>query len=444
MSDSRSFIEPFKARFMEVFSASSSGDDPYRQPYYGDQPERKRKQARREDWEQESLNLFEDFLSLDEEKITHGLAKAKVRKALDKKYRKSQRSEQLEHETLALEDLLDATEISGDITAYKLGRVQDFLDDIERLLRTRYPSLTGWVNLLSRPAWVHLAEQGLQSRFLLNLMIIAYYYHQQQEAIDNPEALLYLQLHVQFLKLGLKAEEIEQHLEKFTIDADSFDSLINQTLHALERQAELLSSFEPHLQARCKQVQHYALHRLGLPHLDPEQRLARYHLLQRHRRLKEQVLITQGKLSAKQHIASEQLVHLTRQWHGQPLYLALLSILHHCVEEGLPMNREHLSSLLHDLPLTPEQQERLLQALELGQLEAWLQQLSHSSLPPPNPGFVSDAVLDQPILDAIAESDWNILEKWALCKAYYVDLFRRQGGQELSRQVSRFLPATLA
>ncbi|MBF2054466.1 MAG: hypothetical protein IGS03_13530 [Candidatus Sericytochromatia bacterium] len=442
-SDSRSFIEPFKARFLEVFNASSSGEDPYRQPYYGEQPMRKRRQARQADWEQESLNLFEDFLSLDEEKITHGLAKAKVRKALDKKYRKSRRADQLNQETEALEDLLEVDEIPVEITAAKLARIETFCEDLERLLRTRHPQLLGWVDLLSRPAWKQLVKSGLQPRFVLNLMLIAYYRQYQQEAFENPEARLFLQLHIQDLGLGLKAEEIELHIEKFTIDLDSFDSLVNQTLHALEREPEMLNAFVPHVQARCAAAQRYALYRLGLPHLDPERRLARFHLLQRYRRVRDRVLAARERLQARQQVAAAELKDLSRLWHGQPLYLALLAVLHHCVQEGLPRSREQLEALLAEHPLNSEQQERLLQALELGHLEAWLEQLQHESLPPPNPGFVSDAVLDQAIFEAIEQSDWNIAEKWALCKAYYVDIFRRQGGQALSQQVARFLPASL-
>jgi hypothetical protein len=198
------------------------------------------------------------------------------------------------------------------------------------------------------------------------------------------------------------------------------------------------------VQARCEAAQRYALYHLGLPHLDPARRLARFHLLQRYRRVRERVLAARERLQAHQQVPVADLKELSRLWHGQPLYLALLAVLHHCVQEGIPRSREQLAALLAEHPLNPEQQERLLQALALERLETWLEQLQHESLPPPNPGFVSDAVLDQPIEAAIAQSDWNTAEKWALCKAYYVDLFRRQGGQALNQQVARFLPASLA
>jgi hypothetical protein len=144
-------------------------------------------------------------LSLDEEKITNGLAKAKVRKALDKKYAQSSRSEQLDQETRALEDLLESGEISPEITQRKLALLEQWIQDLNQLLKRRYPAIAGWVDLLSRPAWVHLAQQGMPPRFLLNLMILAWYRQRASEPSQNPAASLYLQIHLQYLNLGLKA-----------------------------------------------------------------------------------------------------------------------------------------------------------------------------------------------------------------------------------------------
>lgn len=441
-------MEPFKSRLMEVFNASSSGDDPYRQPFYG-REERKRKKKPSPDggWEKESEHLFEDFLSLDEERITHGLAKAQVRKALDRKYRKSRRSEQLEEETLALENTLEYSEIPPELTERKLELVASWCEDLERLLISRHRQLAEWLDLLSRPAWNHLAQQGMQPRFLLNLMIIAFYHQQQQEMLDNPEALLYLQLHVQWLNLGFKAEEIHSHLEKFTLDLQSFESLLNQTLHALERSSEFLESFVNLLQVRCAQARPYALKKLDQPYLDPDRRLARFHLQQRYLRLQEQLGAQEARLQARQAVPPEQMAQLVQKWHGQSLYLSLLTLLNSCSSGGLPGEREGwleqelLPTLLQNLSETGRQE--LLANLNLTHLEQWWQSAQEDPKQELELGFVSDAVLDQDMLAAMANQDLNLLEKWALCKAYYLSLFRRQGLIELERELQVFLPVSL-
>lgn len=443
MSDSKSFIEPFKSRLMEVFNASSSGDEPNRQAYYAREEPKSPKKKETEGWEKESEHLFEDFLSLDEERITHGLAKAQVRKAMDRKYRKSQRSDQLEQETRAIEDTLEYSEIPQEITEQKLALVSDWRADLERLIASRHHLLVGWLDLLSRPAWNHLAQQGMPPRFLLNLMIIAYYSEQAKEMLDNPEALLYLQLHVQWLNLGLKADDILTHIEKFTIDLHSFESMLNQSLHALERSAEFLDSFATLVQVRCSQARPYVLQKLEQPYLDPDRRLARYHLEQRYVRLYAKIQGLQERLSAHQALPSEEMAHSVQKWHGQALYLGLLNLLNLCSSEGLPNDRE--GWLAQHLPQGLSQQEHQLfsQIMDLQHLEQWWQKTQTDRTPEPAPGFISDAVLEQDILNAIEDQDLNLLEKWALCKAYYLSLFRRQGLAELKHEIEVFLPLTL-
>lgn len=439
MNDSRSFIEPFKNRLFEVFNASGQGEDPYRHSFYEQGKGKKPKQD--EVWEEESQNLFEDFLSLDEEKITQGMAKSRVKKAMDRKYRKSRRSEQLEEETRALEDSLDARDIAPEITAEKLAHAKDFASDVKRLIRTRHPALEGWLDLLSFSAWKHLSEQGFPPKLLLNLCILAYYVKTRREVSANPEALLYLQLHTQALNLQLRSGEVDEHVEKYTIDLDGFDSMVSQTLHALERHREMLDSFVELLQARCGEARVYALKRLGQPYLDPDRKLARFHLQQRQERLKDQVTQLQNRLQAQQRVDPEQMISLLPHWQGNSLYLGLLEVLQRCAQDGLPGSRERLAALLENQSLNWVEVERLLDHLELSQLENWLRPaLSAEQI---EAGFISDAVLEQNIADAIHNSDWTILDKWALCKAHYVDLFERQVVQELTAQLLQFLPPSL-
>jgi len=443
MTDSKSFIEPFKSRFMEVFNASSSGDDPQRQAYYGREERKKRPKKEPDGWEKESENLFEDFLSLDEERITNGLAKAKVRKALDRKYRKSQRSEQLEEETRAIEDTLEYSEIPREVTEKKCVLVAEWKEDIERLIASRHRLLNGWVDLLSRPAWHHLTQQGMPPKFLLNLMIIAYYSQHKEEMLDSPKALLYLQLHVQWLNLGIKAEAILSHIEKFTIDLHSFESLLNQTLHALERSTEFLESFTTLLQVRCTQARSFALDKLKQNYLDPDQRLARYHLQQRYLRLYTRIQKLQERLSDQQNTSPEEMSTSIQAWHGQALSLGLLNLLNTCSSKGLPISRE--SWMTEHLPQGLSEQELLLlsESMDLLHLEKWWQQEELDKPSDLEPGFVSDAVLEQDILNAIDEQELNVLDKWALCKAYYLNLFQRQGLAELKRELEVFLPPSL-
>lgn len=442
MTDPKSFIEPFKSRLMEVFNASSSGDSNYRYPYQGDGQKRKRRPAAAGDMESESRHLFEDFLSLDEEKITHGLAKAKIRKAMDRKYRRSSQSEQLEQETRALEDVLDASEIDPEITRQKLVAIQHFQGELAELLQNRHPAIWGWVDLLSREAWLHLAQQGLPPRFLLNLMIISHYQRSGQEAYDNPQALLFLQLHVQYLNLGLSHQEILQQIEKYTLDLDDFQSLLNQTLHAIERNGEMINSLETLVQARCQQAQRYFLQKLKQPWLEPDHRLARYHIVARYRRLKQKLQEQAERVQAQQQVDAARLGGLLKDWHGQQSALLFLVLLRQAIK-GLPLSEHELYQELQaeDLPeLSPDMQN----ALNLRQLEAWIRQQQMPSANPLDPGFVPDSVLQQDLAQMMASHDWASLEKWALLKAYYGHLFQTQAIDQLGQQAEVFLPADFA
>lgn len=439
MNDSRSFIEPFKSRLLEVFNASSSGDNPYRNPPPPPPGKRAKKHEPAEaGWDHESQHLFEDFLSLDEEKITNGLAKAKVHKALDRKYRRSSRSEQLEEETRALEDVLDADQIAPEITLQKRDLIAVFLADVQDLISSRYPGLSQRADLLSRPVWLHLSQQGLHPRFLLNLFIIAHYYHTGQEAYDNLQARLYLQMHVQHLNLGLRAEEIAQHLEKHTLDLDRFSSMLDQTLHALERQSELLGSLENLLQVKCEQAQSYFLQRLQQPYLDVNSRLARFYLMQKYQGLRTAVYQLAERLQAQQKVEPEQVVHLMHQWLGQEQNLVSLFVLQAAKTE-LPLIPAEIETQLAAIELDPALFATVDAQLNLEQLEKWTQSLvpgaTESAL-----GFVSDQVLEQDWNTAVVEEDWSVLEKWALLKAYYGLLFRQTSILPLGRSAEAFLP----
>ena len=448
MTDGKSFIEPFKARLLEVFNSSSSGDNPYGNNPYLAREERKRKKeapSKESSWEEESRNLFEDFLSLDEEKITHGLAKAKVRKAMDKKYAQSIRHDQLDQETRALEDTLESTAIAPEITARKLELLDHWHADLSRLLRTRYPALVGWVDLLSRPAWVHLAQQGMQPRFLLNLMILTWYSRNRREAHDDPEALLFLQLHIQYLNLGFKAEDIHQQLEKYTLELDGFESLLSQTLHALERNGELLESFETLLKVRCSQARRYFLRLLAQPWLDPDKRLARFHLNQRYQRLRIQLRELKDRLQSQRAVSRDEMAWLQSHWRGHTLCLAALHILN-LAQQSLPLAPQQITEALRPMGLSADTPEirSLLEKISLENLERWIRLSQQEAVPEPDPGFVSDAVLEQDLLTATESEDWTALEKWALLKAWYASSFRQQSIEPLASQLEAFLPLELA
>jgi len=438
MNDSRSFIEPFKSRFLEVFNASSSGDNPYRNPPPPPGKRPKKQESTEPGWDHESQHLFEDFLSLDEERITNGLAKAKVRKALDRKYRRSSRSEQLEEETRALEDVLDADQIAPEITQQKLVLITQFLDDVNKLIGSRYPGLIDRVDLLSRPVWLHLSQQGLHPRFLLNLFIMAHYYQTGQEVYDNLQARLYLQMHVQHLNLGLRAEEIVQHLEKHTLDLERFSSMLDQTLHALERQSELLGSLENLLQIKCQQAQAYFLQQLQQPYLDANSRLASFYLLQKHQTLRTAVHQLAERLAAQQKVEPEQASELMGQWLGREQALVSLFVLQAAKTE-LPLISEEIETQLEALELAPSLFAKIDPQLNLEQLEIWSQNAIRPAQEP-GLGFVSDQVLDQDWNTAVAEEDWSVLEKWALLKAYYGLVFRQSSILPLGRSAEAFLP----
>ncbi|MBT9547305.1 MAG: hypothetical protein IV090_18070 [Candidatus Sericytochromatia bacterium] len=433
MSDRDSFIQPFKNRLFEIFNASSSGQDPYRQSTYQRQQRRKKgsKPEDGEDWEQESQLFFDDFISLDEEKITHGLNRAQVRKAFDRKFRTSTRSDELAREMEIIEDTFGTQGISPETTAAKLEKLAGFLADFEQLIRSRAPSVASRFQLFSLPTLRRLKEWGMQAKMLQNLVWLRIIHRMQQEVLDNPEAFLHVQLCLQALDLPMRHMELQRFIERHLIDQSSFEALLHQTYHYLEQNARIFEAMENEMRLLSMQVQPWFLHLIGRPYLNLEKRLGKRHLENRYLRLKNQLLEVQRQIkhleksqSTLSHFLGEK-ADLLQAWQGLEGHLSSLLQLHEFGKSKPEVLGDEKAEILLRLGIsdsTPNSEEGLFQLEYLVQLLAQLQNRDFFDSPERPDVYVAPLTLRQ--LQSIKSQDLAALEKWAIFKVQQVLLLQ--------------------
>lgn len=415
MNNSR--FEPLKSRLREVFNASSSGDNPYgNPPPLPAAPKRSKAVKEKPDWEQESEHLFEDFLSLDEEKITQGLAKARVRKAMEKKYGQARLSE----ENAAMEDTLQVEGVDAEKTCQKLVMARRFLEELRLFLHSRYPHLSHWLNPLDVQLWKHLALEGLAPKFLLNLMIIAYYLQTELELWQQDRATMYLHLHVQLLRLNFTTEQIFQHVEKWTLDVNDFQSLLQQTYHALERDHAFFVSFPVPAQAEAAQA-HTLTELSGVP-FNIETSLGQYALARNYARQQIQARNNVRRFHDHQQVAVSDLHDWVKYVQPQRRLFLRLFALRALAASVLPLDTEAIQQF-DPIFQMPSLYGETLQELTPARLREWG---APKNPVDPLPEYVSDTVLKQDILAAMEENQLSTLEKWVQFKTYQAHLFRRQ------------------
>ena len=414
MGNSR--FEPLKSRLREVFNASSSGDNPYGNPPPMPAAPRRKKVQEKSGWEQESEHLFEDFLSLDEEKITQGLAKARVRKAMEKKYGQARLSE----ENAAMEDTLQVEGVDAEKTSQKLVMASRFLEELRLFLHDRYPHLAHWLNPLDVQLWKHLLSEGLGHKFLLNLVIVAYYLQTELELWQQDRATMYLHLHVQLLKLNFTSDQIFQYVEKWTLDVNDFQSLLQQTYHALERDHAFFASFPVSAQAQTAQA-HALVELSGVP-FNIETRLGQYALARNYARQQIRARNDVLRFRNHQHVDVSDLHDWVKQIQPQRRLFLRLFALRALSVSVLPLDADAIQQF-DPIFQMPSLYGETLQELTPSRLREW----GCPAKPlDPLPEYVSDAVLKQDILAAMEENQLSTLEKWVQFKTYQAHLFRRQ------------------
>lgn len=433
MSERDSFIQPFKNRLFEIFNASS-GQDPYRHALYQRQQRRKKqeKRERTENWDEESQLFFDDFISLDEQKITHGLSQAEAKKAFDRKFRTSNHSENLAREMQSLQDTFGTEGIAPEITQRKLELVQEFVADFQHLIQTRLPALSGRFDLFSLPVLHRLKQWGFQGRMLQHLVWLRCLYRLNQEVLDNPEALLHVEICLLALEQPLRHSELLRFIERHLIDLESCQALIHQTWHYLEQNFRLFEALENELRLLSLQVQPWYLQALGRPYLNLNKRLGRRHLENRYLRLKQQLQEVQRQI---RHLDKSQqsLAHflgekasLLHSWEGMESTLTTLLALNASAQQSSEPAGESLEHILNRLGLFRENQTaRQLQTLE--ELVKILEQMESQRLQ----ALVAEtdryvAPLTQRQLKAVSTGDLATLEKWSLYKAQQVSHFQKQ------------------
>jgi len=436
LSERDSFIQPFKNRLFEIFNASSSGQDPYRQSMYQRQQRRKKgaKPEEGEEWDHESQLFFDDFISLDEEKITHGLNRAQVRKAFDRKFRTSSRSEELAREMEIIEDTFGTQGIAPETTLAKFEKLAAFMADFEQLIRSRSPSVAGRFQLFSLPTLLRLKAWGMQAKTLQNLVWLRVLHHQQQEVLDNSEAFLHVQLCLQALDLPMRHMEMQRYIERHLIDLPSFDALLHQTYHYLEQNARIFEALENEIRLLSMQVQPWFLHQIGRPYLNLEKRLGKRHLENRYLRLKSQLLEVQRQIkhleknhSSVAHFLGEK-ADLLQAWQGLEGHLSSLLELLDLSRQGEQTTlEEQKSETLLRLGIfspQPSPDDGLFQLEYLVQLLAQLQNQHFFESPNTPDVYIAPLTLRQ--LQSIKAQDLAALEKWAIFKVHQVLLLQTE------------------
>jgi hypothetical protein len=419
---SDSFISPLKHRFAQIFNTSSSGDNPQRNPY-SRTPKNETQDSESGNWERESQNFFDDFISLDEEKITRGLSQAEARRAFDKKFRQSRSSEQLAEETEALLDAFKTSTIDPAITREKLLRVATFLQEVARLFQTRYATLHGHFELFSLPTLELLKAAGFQDKYLKFLIYIGYYHHERQEFLNNPAAHAHTQLTLHLLGVPVPLYQLEGDTEKYLIDLASFQSLLDQTLHYIELNLPLFEGVEVAIRERSLAAQPYFLKRLQREGLNLHKRLARKHLDNRYRRVRSNLQLVAKQLahldqqqSPVAHLLGEK-APLIQAWQSMESDLASTLALHEMARGGFPIPASYLADHLIYVGVDPQQPalQKVLRGFSLEQLTAW-----QKPVIPAEPWPRVFPVLTQAtpeLQQAVQANDLAAQDKWSLLKA---------------------------
>lgn len=414
MNNSR--FEPLKSRLREVFNASSSGDNPYGNPPPVPAAQKRKPSTEASGWEQESEHLFEDFLSLDEERITQGLAKARVRKAMEKKYGQARLSE----ENAAMEDTLQVEGVDAEKTRQKILMAGRFVEELRAFLHSRYPHLAHWLNPLDVQLWKHLSAEGLAPKFLLNLMIVAYYVQTELELWQQDRATMYLHLHIQLLGLNFTPDQIFQQVEKWTLDVEDFQSLLQQTYHALERDHAYFASFPIQIQATAAQAP--VLEALSSVPFNLDTRLGQYALARNYARQQAQARDYVRRFQGHQQVEVSQLLDWVRRVQPQRRQFLRLFALRALSASVLPLDSEAIQQF-DPIFQMPALYHETLQELTPSRLREWGRSIISID---PAPEYVSDEVLKQDILTAMEENQLSTLEKWVQFKTYQAHLFRSQ------------------
>jgi hypothetical protein len=417
MNERDSFIQPFRNRLLGIFNSSSSGQDPYRQPAYT-RPPRRRKTDRRADgnnWELESQNFFDDFISLDEEKITHGLSQARARQAFDRKFRASSHSEHLAREMEILQDTLATEGVAPEITAQKLVLLDQFRQDFEHLIKSRLPLLNQRFELFSLPILKRLKSWGFQPRMLQNLVWLRCFSICRAEMLDNSEALMMAQLSLSYLEQPARYSDMQRFIERHLIDLDSFESLIRQTLHALEQNFRLFEVLAQELELLSLQAQPWYLKQTGRPYLDLNKRLARRHLINRYQNL-------YNRLSTKTSPGKNDLQLLAEKSSLIPDWKAFNAAL-----EALISLTQHPEVPAHERLSELPGLSRHETTFSLEQLEHIQTQIQQQALHPLTENLqVYVSPLTERQLQSVCEHDLAIQEKWSVFKAQQIHLFQEQ------------------
>lgn len=430
MNERDSLIRPLKNRLFEIFNTSSLGQNPYRHTLY-QRAKKQPKKADSESWDEESQLFFNDFISLDEEKITHGLSQAEAKKAFDRKFRTSHHSEHLAREMQNLENTLGTEGVAPEITQRKLELVHEFVADFQRLVHTRIPSIAGRFDLFSLPVLHRLKQWGCQARMLQHLVWLRCLYRLNQEVLDNPEALLHVQICLLALEQPLKHAELLRFIERHLIELESCQALIHQTWHYLEQNFRLFEALENEIRLLSLQVQPWYLRKLQRPYLNLDKRLGRRHLENRYLRLKQQLQEVQRQI---RHLDKSQqsLAHflgekapLIHHWEGIESTLMTLLALHTSTRQGSEAQQESLEQTFIRLGL-PSDQSTAIRLHSLEELVQCLEQPKNQALEDTEEGALYIAPLTERQLQTLNTGDLATLEKWSLYKAQQVSLFQKQ------------------
>lgn len=431
MVEKNNQVQPFKNRLFQLFNASSAGDDPQRREFYQRQGKKRKGKTKEleESWEKETQSFFDDFISLDEEKITKRISKEKAKRAFDRKYRQSQRSQQSLIETEALADTFELYTVDPEVTAEKCELLDTFLTDVDALFTHRIPLLAPYFDLFSLVTLKALKAQGFSLKYLKHLIYISSFKMLRMELAKDPRALLTIQLTHQFLDLPSKLTEQDIFIEKHCVDVHSFQSLLNQTFHYIETNLNLFDAIMPLIQSEAESIQPFFLSRLRHPYLKLEKELARYYLKHRFETLKSKVKDIQQKMQAKPESTLEDHSGLIREWKSIYFNLAAVEVLTDLREKGYPLDLDRIEARLQRFGLDTEEPEiqRFLKGFTLEDLD----RIKHHFLKARQKAldfhfYPRHQILSQSNQEAVYNNQLNTLEQWSIYKAQQVELFKKE------------------
>lgn len=389
-----------------------------------------------EKWQQDAEEYFNDFISIDEEKISVALARLeekrfkKRRKGKDNKQSSSEqkkRREDIEKQTLLVSEAFKDITFSPEELAQKKQLSQECLKELKKLVNKLCPEIHLYFDLFSYDSLALLKANGFQDKIIMNIVFIHYFANDDSGVIDTQQY-LYFQIFLFYLNISLTVTEIQNYITSHFNEPQQFEKITQQLIRYIKLNARCFQSIEAELIIRMEHVLPYFLKQIKRSKLDLSKKLAVRNL--EHQLIKLRTKINRVNKQIERLLSKKQSIFnylgendgLLLQWKETEYNVCCIFILYYLLNEGFPLTTSRLYKHLKSLGVRlkhPEIIERLkgFSLEELGKLQLLSQQDSNT-IKKPEYTLIDPKQLNY---NQLTHDDLQSDEQWILYKTQQIE-----------------------